>query len=169
MMSLEEIKIRPIGFVKTKATREEVKNRKNISNIILIDEVLEGLKGIEDYSHLFIIFWMDQIPNEKRKFLMIHPRGVRKIPLQGIFATRTSHRPNPIGLTIVELLKVKEKELTVRGLDAYDKTPILDIKPYDFWDVIDNINVPIWWKELEKMRDKIKKNNDMMLDEFRGI
>jgi tRNA-Thr(GGU) m(6)t(6)A37 methyltransferase TsaA len=157
MMSLEEINIRPIGFVKTKATRKGVKNRKNISKIILIDTVLEGLKGIEDYSHLFIIFWMDQISDKKRKFLMIHPRGVRKIPLQGIFATRTSHRPNPIGLTIVELLEVKGKELKIRGLDAYDKTPVLDIKPYDFWDVIDNINVPTWWKELEKMSDKIKK------------
>ena len=66
MMIDEEIKIKPIGFVKTKATREEVKDRKNVSKIILNDKVLEGLKGIEDYSHLFIIFWMDQISEEKR-------------------------------------------------------------------------------------------------------
>ncbi|MCZ2845955.1 MAG: tRNA (N6-threonylcarbamoyladenosine(37)-N6)-methyltransferase TrmO, partial [Candidatus Bathyarchaeota archaeon] len=169
MMIDEEIKIKPIGFVKTKATREEVKDRKNISKIILNDKVLEGLKGIDDYSHLFIIFWMDQISEEKRKFLKIHPRGIKKIPLQGIFATRTSHRPNPIGLTIVELLKVKGKELTVRGLDAYDKTPVLDIKPYDFWDIVDNINVPIWWIELEKMSNRVKKYNDMMQDEFKEL
>ena len=161
MMNEKEIKIRPIGFVKTKAARKEVKDRKKISKIILNDKISEGLKGIENYSNLFIIFWMDQISEEERKFLKIHPRGIRKIPLQGIFATRTSHRPNPIGLTIVELLKVKGKELTVRGLDAYDKTPILDIKPYDFWDIVNDINVPTWWMELEKMR-KSHHNNDLM-------
>jgi tRNA (Thr-GGU) A37 N-methylase len=67
------------------------------------------------------------------------------MPLLGVFATRTNLRPNPIGLTLVELIKAEGNTLTVRGLDAFDGTPVLDVKPYDFWDA----KVPDWWKRLE--------------------
>ena len=68
----------------------------------------------------------------------------------GVFATRSMFRPNPIGLTIVELIKVEKNKLTVRGLDAFNLTPVIDIKPYDFWDANLEIQVPEWWKKLEK-------------------
>ena len=72
------------------------------------------------------------------------------MPLLGIFATRTPLRPNPIGLTLVEILNIEENILTVRGLDAFDGTPILDIKPFDYWDIREDIKVPDWWRNLEK-------------------
>ena len=72
------------------------------------------------------------------------------MPLTGVFAVRTMLRPNPIGLTLVELVKVDGNVLTVRGLDAYDGTPVLDIKPYDFWDVAENAKVPDWWIRLQE-------------------
>ena len=74
------------------------------------------------------------------------------MPILGVFATRTPHRPNPIGLTVVKLVERQNNILTVQGLDALDGTPILDLKPYDYWDRAKNILVPEWWKRLEKQR-----------------
>ncbi len=71
------------------------------------------------------------------------------MPLLGVFATRTNLRPNPIGLTLCELVKVEGNVLTVRGLDAYNETPVLGIKPYDSWDCAKDARVPDWWKKLE--------------------
>jgi tRNA (Thr-GGU) A37 N-methylase len=79
------------------------------------------------------------------------------MPLLGVFATRTANRPNPIGLALVELLNVKGNVLTVRGLDAYDETPVLDIKPFDYWDMRENAKVPLWWMKLEKERSETRK------------
>ena len=76
------------------------------------------------------------------------------MPLLGIFATRTMLRPNPIGLTLVELVKAEGNVLTVRGLDAFDGTPVLDIKPFDSWDKANNARVPTWWTKLEKEKKK---------------
>ena len=79
------------------------------------------------------------------------------MPLTGVFAVRTMLRPNPIGLTLVELVKVDGNVLSVRGLDAYDGTPVLDVKPYDFWDMAENIKVPEWWRKLhEEKQQKLK-------------
>ncbi len=74
------------------------------------------------------------------------------MPLVGVFASRTNLRPNPIGLTLVELLKVDGKTLTVRGLDAFDGTPILDIKPFDSWDTAEKARVPDWWLKLNEKK-----------------
>jgi len=121
-----------------------------ISQIVLRDELVEGLAGISGYSHLFVLFYLHQITDEQRKTLRVHPRGRPDLPLTGVFAVRTMLRPNPIGLTLVELVKVDGKVLTVKGLDAYDETPVLDIKPYDFWDMAENAKVPNWWKKLNE-------------------
>ena len=96
---------------------------------------------------------MHEIPIEERTTLKVHPRGREDMPFVGAFATRTPYRPNPIGLTIVELLKVEGNVLTVRGLDAIDGTPVLDIKPFDYWDVAEGVRVPEWWAKLEKERE----------------
>lgn len=150
MFSHEKIVLWPIGFVCTKAVGNEVKDRSNIAEIVLREELREAVEGIEGFSHLFIIFWMHKISNQERKTLKVHPRGRKELPLLGVFATRTPHRPNPIGLTLVELVKVEENVLTVRGLDAFNGTPVLDIKPFDFWDAVQHAKVPEWWTTLEK-------------------
>jgi len=150
MFSHEKIVLWPIGFVCTKAVGNEVKDRNNITEIVLREELMEAVEGIKGFSHLFIIFWMHKISNEERKTLKVHPRGRNELPLLGVFATRTPHRPNPIGLTLVELVKVEGNVLTVRGLDAFNGTPVLDIKPFDFWDTVQHAKVPEWWTTLEK-------------------
>ena len=152
MSIVEKIELEPIGFVKTNTIRKEVKKRSNVSEIILRKDLVETLHGIEDFSHLYVIFWMHEVPKEERKKVKVHPRGRGDLPLLGIFATRTPHRPNPIGLTLVELIKVNDNTLTIRGLDAYDGTPIIDIKPFDMWDTTEDVKVPKWWAKLEKER-----------------
>jgi tRNA (adenine37-N6)-methyltransferase len=151
-----KIVLNPIGTVKTVAEDDEVKDKSLISQIILREELVEGLSGIYGFSHLFILFYLNQVTSKQRKTLKTHPRGRQDMPLVGIFAARTMLRPNPIGLTLVELVKVEGNILTVRGLDAYDATPVLDIKPYDFWDMAKNVKVPDWWIKLNEEKSELK-------------
>lgn len=144
MLSTEKIELEPIGYVKTKAIGNEVRDRSNISEIILREDLTDALAGIKDFSHLFIIFWLHEISNEDRRKIKFRPRGSGDIPLLGVFATRVRYRPNPIGLTLVELLKIEDNVLTVRGLDAFNGTPILDIKPFDNRDML-HAKVLKWW------------------------
>ena len=152
MTSQDKIFLNPIGRVKTEAVGDEVKDKSRISQIIIRDELVEALDGVDGFSHLFVLFWLNQISNKQRMTLKVHPRGRMDMPLLGVFATRTNLRPNPIGLTLVELLKVEGNILTVRGLDAVDGTPILDIKPFDSWDNVEKARVPEWWIKLNKQK-----------------
>ena len=148
MPSLKKIFLNPIGYVKTSSVGNEVKDKSLISQIVLSGDLVEGLVGVSSFSHLFVLFYLNQVSDIQRKTLKVHPRGRTDLPLTGVFAVRTMLRPNPIGLTLVELVKVEGNVLTVMGLDAYDGTPILDIKPYDVWDMAENFKVPDWWKKL---------------------
>ena len=150
----EKIVLNPIGYVKTQAVGDEVKDKSRISQIALRDELVEGLEGITGFSHLFVLFWLNQVPDEQRMILKVHPKGREGLPLTGIFATRTKLRPNPIGLTLVELVKVEGNVLTVKGLDAYDGTAVLDVKPFDFWDIAKDAKVPNWWTKLEEEKQQ---------------
>jgi tRNA-Thr(GGU) m(6)t(6)A37 methyltransferase TsaA len=150
----EKVVLNPIGYVKTDAVDDEVKDKSRISQIILHNELVPALDGIAGFSHLFVIFYMSQISPEKRSILKVHPRGRMDMPLLGAFATRTNLRPNPIGLTLVELLKADGPTLTVRGLDAFDGTPVLDLKPFDSWDNAEKAKVPDWWIKLNEEKTK---------------
>jgi len=150
MSSPTEIVLKPIGVVRTAAVGDEVKDKTRISRVVIRSELAEALEGVEGFSHLFVLFWLHKIPDEQRKTLKVHPRGRKDLPLLGIFATRTMLRSNPVGLTLVELVKAEGNVLTVRGLDAFDGTPVLDIKPFDSWDMDDDVRVPIWWTKLDK-------------------
>jgi tRNA-Thr(GGU) m(6)t(6)A37 methyltransferase TsaA len=150
---LNQIKVKPIGFVKNKLTKSMQKKRKYNSEIIIHPEYENGLTGIEEFSHLNVVFWMNRIHPKERKNLKARPRGRSDMPLIGVFATRSPHRPNPIGLTLVELLRRKRNILIVKGLDAMSGTPILDIKPYDKWDSAERIYLPSWWKQLASKKN----------------
>ena len=156
MLNEKAIKLKPIGFVRTESIGEEVKDISRTSRIILDVKLSDALIGIKDFSHVFVLFWMNKVSTEERKKLKVHPRGREDMPLLGVFATRTPFRTNPIGLTLVELLEVEGNVLIVRGLDAFDGTPVLDIKPYDPWDVIQEPRVPEWWKRLESEKNAAK-------------
>jgi tRNA-Thr(GGU) m(6)t(6)A37 methyltransferase TsaA len=155
MASEERMVLKPIGFVRTRARGDEVKDKTAIAEVVIRDELAEALEGIADFSHLYVLFWLNEVSSQERKMMKIHPRGREDLPLLGVFATRTKFRPNPIGLTLVELIKAKDNVLTVRGLDAFDGTPVLDIKPFDYWDIAKNARMPNWWIKLEK--EKMQK------------
>lgn len=151
MKSISEIRLKSIGYVRRcrASTQEDVRDRSLISKIIVKRGLTKALEGIEDFSHIFVVFYMHQV-SEKEKALRVHPRGRTDLPLMGIFATRSAFRPNPVGLTVVELLKREENVLVVRGLDAFDGTPVLDLKPYNHRDAVENVRVPEWHKKLEE-------------------
>lgn len=143
---LKKIEIRPIGFVKRTSSNEDVRDKSLVSKILLRKDLSEALDGVEDFSHLFVIFWMHKISNTENTALQVHPSGRPELPPVGVFATRGPIHPNPIGLTLVELVKREKNVLWVRGLDAFDGTSVLDIKPYGCpWDVVVNFRVPKWF------------------------
>ncbi|MCW4015261.1 MAG: tRNA (N6-threonylcarbamoyladenosine(37)-N6)-methyltransferase TrmO [Candidatus Bathyarchaeota archaeon] len=157
LSSFSKACVEPVGFVKTDAVGTEVRDKNVVSQIVFREELTEALEGVEEFSHLFVLFWLHETSDEKRQTLKVRPRGRPDMPLLGLFATRTPYRPNPIGLTRVKLLKIEGNILTVQGLDAYDGTPILDVKPFDNWDTTEDFKVPKWWKQLEKERANKKE------------
>jgi tRNA-Thr(GGU) m(6)t(6)A37 methyltransferase TsaA len=102
-----------------------------LSTIQLKPDYASGLLDIEEYSHLIILYWFHERDNEgHRSTLYVTPRRHGVSVLKGVFACRSPSRPNPVGLTVVELLGVKDNILRVRGLDALPGSPVIDIKPY---------------------------------------
>ena len=153
------VQLRPIGHVVADANHEELRHRTIVSKIIIDRKFAGGLKGVEGFSHLYVLFLLHEAPKWSG-ILTVHPRGRVDIKKTGVFATRSPHRPNPIALTLVKLLSKRGRVLTVGGLDAYDGTPILDLKPYDKLDIPRNFRVPLWWKKLhrENRREKCVHN-----------
>jgi len=131
MRSSNRIEACPIGVVNRQRPDEDINDRDLISRIVIDKEYSDGLVGIEDWSHLYVVFWMDKISDEKKT--LICPGSEPDMPTVGIFATRAPVRPNPIGLTLVEFVRREGNVLVVKGLDALDGTPVLDIKPYPYW------------------------------------
>jgi tRNA-Thr(GGU) m(6)t(6)A37 methyltransferase TsaA len=141
LSALKKIEIKPIGFVKRTSSDENVRDKSLVSKITLKKDLAKALDGVEEFSHIFVIYWMHKISNTKRR--SVHSEGRAEMPPVGVFACRGPIRPNPIGLTLVELVKREDNVLWVRGLDALDKTPVLDIKPYGrSSDIAVNFRVP---------------------------
>lgn len=157
------IKIIPIGYVRTKLKEEEIKgHRRNVvSEIEILKEFEGGLLGIEDYSHLIVLFWMHESPQAERKTMTVHPWNDTNLSPVGVFSIRRRARPNPIGVAVVELVKKKGNVLRVKGLDALNGSPIIDIKSYDFQDRPENVRVPKWWSD-RKCRDKTLKMKSLV-------
>ena len=122
-----------------------------ISEIRLNEKYISGLRGLEEFSHVLILFYMHRYSFDPDADLVRRPQGRMDMPLIGIFTQRAKHRPNPIGVTAVELLKVKGDTLVVRGLDAIDGTPVIDVKPYfPAFDCRGDARTPDWVDELMK-------------------
>jgi formylmethanofuran dehydrogenase subunit E len=109
----------------------------------------EGLRDVEEFSHLIILYWMHQRDNEdERRTLLVIPRKHGVKVEKGVFACRSPSRPNPIGLCVSQLARKEGHILKVKGLDALQGSPIVDIKPYlPRADSFPNANVPEWTKK----------------------
>jgi len=122
-----------------------------IAEIQLADSLAPGLTGIEQFSHIIVIFFMHQYTFAPATHLIRRPQERADMPEMGIFAQRAKHRPNPIGITAVELFERRGGVLVVKGLDAIDGTPVLDIKPYvPAFDGRPTAIVPEWIDRLMK-------------------
>ncbi len=141
------IKLKPLGVAKNNVAKPTLPGWNNIVTEIEIDKKYAlGLDGIEDYSHVIVVYWMDQ---EKECHLKHHPQGREDIPFIGIFACRCPQRPNRIAMSTVILLDRKNNVLKVKGLDIVDGTPILDIKPYTpQYDKVEKAKIPKWVSKL---------------------
>ena len=143
------MEIKPIGYA-----RSEIKSQRfggfagRITDIIIDEKYASALEGLQDYSHIIVIYWMNEAEGIVK--LRHRPQGNPKVPEIGIFATRCQWRPNCIGISTVKLISVEKNMVRVEGLDVIDKTPILDIKPYlpDYDKAEGEIKIPGWAKEL---------------------
>jgi len=118
-------------------------------SVVIHKRYVSALDGIEGFSHIIVLFWLDK--SRSKPAMKIHPKGRADIPLIGTFATRTPHRFNPIGMTVVRLIRRNGSELKVKGLDAWPGTPVLDIKPYTRRESVRKFNIPGWVRKLDSL------------------
>lgn len=110
----------------------------------------DGLLGLNGFSHVLVFYWFDRNDTpEKRATLMVHPRGNKANPLTGVFATRSPFRPNLIGLSVCRIKSIDDAGITVDDIDAFDGSPIIDLKPYvPAIDSVPGASVPDWMKKI---------------------
>jgi tRNA-Thr(GGU) m(6)t(6)A37 methyltransferase TsaA len=151
----ESISLVPIGRVTNGIEHpSDVKWETITSKVVIAPQLVEALDGIDGFSHVLIIFYLHKVDEDKRSLLKVHPENKEELPLVGVFATRSPVRPNPIGITVVKLLERQKNVLKVLGLDAYDGTPVLDVKPYlRRGDLIEEAAMPDWLLHLWELQD----------------
>ena len=150
------ISFRPIGVIHTHASEAEVKGTGDREGEIeIFPEFADGLYGIDGYSHLFVLAYFDRLRPEQIGPLKVKPRGLvrrgfklEELPELGVFALDSPTRPNPIGLTLVRVIRRDGNRISVQGLDFFDGTPILDIKGYRPQYRLDEYALPEWFRKL---------------------
>jgi tRNA-Thr(GGU) m(6)t(6)A37 methyltransferase TsaA len=139
--SNEEFKIVPIGSVKR--TEDGI-------FIEIFQEYRPALQQLEHFSHVHVLWWADKSDNAKsRGSLQCTPPYGENPPITGVFATRAEYRPNPISMTVAKILEVNHEQglVKVQNIDAFDKTPILDLKAYfPVCDRVEKATIPDWIK-----------------------
>jgi len=146
-----KFEVEPIGMLHSsrKDLTDDFWGRVDVE-IVLADHLSEAtFAGLGDFSHVEVIFLMHRVDPAKVEMGARHPRERMDWPLVGIFAQRGKARPNRIGLTRGAIMKVEGRVLTVRGIDAIDGTPVLDIKPWmSEFAPIGQTRQPAWATEL---------------------
>jgi tRNA-Thr(GGU) m(6)t(6)A37 methyltransferase TsaA len=131
MARLAGIELTPIGEVESPLTDRTSAPKQGDEGapdawLVFDPAVLEGLDGMRPGDRIIVLTWLDRA---ERDVLRVHPRDDLSVPKQGVFNTRSSDRPNPIGLHEVEVLSIEGNRLRVNNLEALDGTPIVDVKP----------------------------------------
>jgi tRNA-Thr(GGU) m(6)t(6)A37 methyltransferase TsaA len=125
------VELKPIGTVESPLTDPASAPKQGDEGapdawLVFDPAVLEALQGIQPGDEVIVLTWLDRA---SRDVLRVHPRGDASRPQQGVFGTRSPHRPNPIGLHPVEIVSIDGPRVRVRNLEALDGTPIVDLKP----------------------------------------
>lgn len=167
-----EITLRPVGVIRNRtsepslvagsdglsaqedhaATMSRIREkRKEISEIIINSDLEDLLDGIEDYSHVIVLYWAHRVDEQGRSISHVHPMGRRENPLVGIYATCSPARPNPVLMTVVRQCERDGHILKVAGIDAVDGSPVIDIKPYVAESYPrDDIRIPGWMQQIQR-------------------
>ncbi len=114
--------------------------------LVVAEKYADGLSGLDGFSHVVVLYWFDKNDTpQKRSILKVHPRENAQNPLTGVFACRAPVRPNLIGFSVAKIVAVEKNRVQVAEIDAFDRTPILDLKPFIPTDnPTQGIRVPGW-------------------------
>jgi tRNA-Thr(GGU) m(6)t(6)A37 methyltransferase TsaA len=146
----EPIVYRPIGVVHNHVHESRPDGWAEVkSDIILRDDLAEALDPIEGFSHVIVVFDLDRVPESVRRH-RITVGNEEAPPERGVLATRSQLRPNAIGVSVVEIVHRRKGVLRVRGLDALNGSPVLDLKPYlPQYDAVPDAKLPPWATKVE--------------------
>ncbi len=167
-----QLTIRPIGVVRSelkepmamatsdqdidsqrleRMRREAWKTKTLVSELVVADEWREALVGLEEFSHVLVIYWAHLVPDNRRGIKQIRPMGRKDMPLRGVLATCSPARPNPILVSIARLLERDGTRLRVQGLEAVDGSPVLDVKPFVAgYHSAEDSTIPDWLKRIRE-------------------
>jgi len=170
---MTEIVLKPVGIIRSEIKKPVLRSDSNgitlkeklkdvvaqrdkiramTSEIVINPSLAELLDDIEGYSHVLILFWAHEVPEQSRKLTKVHPMGLKELPKKGIFATCSPARPNPVLVTAVKLLGRNDNVLKVQGLEAIDGSPVIDIKPYmQSYHGVENPTTPEWMEKIHAM------------------
>lgn len=132
------INVLPIGIVRRRGKKYWIK---------LQEDFVEGLLGLDAFSHITVLYWLHRNDTPAyRKTLQVHPKGNPANPLTGVFATHSPRRPNLIAQTVCEISSIVHNKIFIRDIDAQDGSPVLDIKGYLPYKHEKQVSVPDWVK-----------------------
>lgn len=140
------IEVEAIGVVRSRERDVRRRDWSRVrSEIALRPALAEALDGLDGFSHVIVVGWLDRIPDELRARLRARPGGDDRLPALGALALRGGARPNPIAVTVCRLRGVEGATLRLEGLDLVDGTPVLDVKPYvAAYDAAPDAALPDW-------------------------
>jgi tRNA-Thr(GGU) m(6)t(6)A37 methyltransferase TsaA len=131
---VKEIHFRPIGVIRTPYGDDwapdqpvERASEKDLFRLVLFDSLAEGLRDLDRFAYIYVLYFMNR--SRGPATLRVQPPWAKGKEV-GLFASRSPARPNPIGLSIVRLIRVQGNEVVTSPLDAFDESPLLDVKPY---------------------------------------
>ena len=142
----DPISITPIGVVRNGEADPARQDWSRVrSRIEMQPDLAPALDGLEGFSHVIVVGWLDRIPGALRERRRAHPAGDERLPLLGALALRGGARPNPLSMTVCRLRSVRDASVEVEGLDLVDGTPVLDLKPYiAVYDSEPDATLPDW-------------------------
>ena len=142
----DPISITPIGVVRNGEAELARQDWSRVrSRIEMQPDLAPALDGLEGFSHVIVVGWLDRIPGALRERRRAHPAGDERLPLLGALALRGGARPNPLSVTVCRLRSVRDASVEVEDLDLVDGTPVLDLKPYiAVYDSEPDATLPDW-------------------------
>jgi tRNA-Thr(GGU) m(6)t(6)A37 methyltransferase TsaA len=156
-LNAKEVVLESIGIVKASAPDDEIRTRAHEleATIEIFPEFHQDLEGLEGFSHIFVLSYFHKLRPDQIGHLKVRPRRLLQkgmkledLPLVGVFATGSPSRPNPIGLSLVKLIRIDQGELIVRGLDCFNGTPVLDIKAYKGNYQTEDYQIAEWYRKI---------------------